>query len=119
MDLLNKIRNYEFLHIVFWLIKDSCWMMEYKMIGTLMILPTIGLAINIAYLTRKTIDLHINMAILFWICANSFWMILEFSGYTDLKIYATIPFILGFIFVGIFYFKRWSGEKPLEKSPEN
>jgi hypothetical protein len=119
MDLLNKIKHYEYLHIVFWLIKDSCWMMEFKVTGTLMIVPTIGLAIMIVYHTWRTIDVYINMAILFWICANSFWMVLEFFDHTNLKTLAAVPFLLGFVFVGIFYYKRWKGHEPLDRSPEN
>lgn len=94
-------------------------MMEFKITGTIMILPTIGLAMMIVYHTWKTIDVYINMAILFWICANSFWMVLEFYDHTNLKIFAAMPFILGFVFVGIFYFKRWKGEKTLGQSSEN
>lgn len=111
MDLLNKIKHYEYLHIVFWLIKDSCWMLELKIPGIVMIVPTIGLAVMIVYHTWRTIDMFINMAILFWICANSYWMLVEFLGRIDLKIYASIPFALGFLFVAVFYYKRWSGKE--------
>lgn len=119
MDLLNKIKHYEYLHIVFWLIKDSCWMMEYKIPATLMIVPTIGLAMMIVYHTWKSIDVFINMAILFWICANSIWMLFEFFERTELKPFAAIPFVLGFVFVGIFYYKRWTGKEILDQTPEN
>ena len=105
MELLEKIKKYENLHIVFWLIKDSCWMLELKWFGIIMVIPTLIIAVIIAYITRKTIDVHLNLAILFWICANSFWMFCEFFTSGELKYLASIPFILGFIFVGTYYYK--------------
>ena len=80
-----------------------------------MIIPTIGLAIMIVYHTWKTIDVFINMAILFWISANSYWMLVEFLGRIDLKTFASIPFALGFVFVIIFYYKTLlDKKKPLK-----
>ena len=105
MNLLDKIKHYEYLHIVFWLIKDSCWMLSLKVAGTIMIIPTIGLAVIIVYHTRKTTDVFINLAILCWITANSVWMFVEFFNHLEYKYWASIPFALGFVFVGIFYYK--------------
>lgn len=102
---LGKDKKYESLHIVFWLIKDSCWMFEAKLLGVLMIIPTLSIAAYIIYITRKTTDLFLNLAILFWICANSFWMYSEFFNNGEYKLLASIPFGLGFIFVGIFYYQ--------------
>jgi hypothetical protein len=106
MDLIEKIRRYESLHIVFWLIKDSCWMLELKMLGAIMIIPTLFIALYIVIQTLKTVDFYINMAIFFWISANSFWMLMEFFNDNQLRFYASIPFAFGFLFVGIFYWKR-------------
>ena len=108
MDILNKIKHYEYLHVVLWLIKDSCWMLGFKTLGTVMIVPTIGLAILIVYHTRKTTDLYINLAILCWIVANSFWMLMEFYSLLNYKGIASIPFALGFLCVGIFYYQTIS-----------
>jgi hypothetical protein len=105
MDLLDRIKHYEYLHIVFWLIKDSCWMLTLRMLGTFMIIPTIGLAILIVYHTRKSKDVCINLAILCWITANSLWMFVEFFNHLNYKYWASIPFGLGFLFVGVFYYK--------------
>lgn len=77
----ESIRKHENLHIVFWLIKDSCWMLELRWLGILMIIPTLTIALLIVFITRKTVDLYINLGILFWICANSMWMYVEF--FTD------------------------------------
>ena len=105
MELWEKIKKYESLHIVFWLIKDSCWMLEFKWLGILMVIPTLFIAGIIVYITRKTVDVFLNLAILFWISANCFWMFVEFFTSGGLKMLATFPFALGFIFVGIYYYK--------------
>ncbi len=106
MELIEKIRRFENLHIVFWLLKDSCWMLELRWLGALMIIPTLFLAIYIAAKSIPITEFYINMAILFWICANSFWMLMEFFNNDNYKDYAIIPFLLGFLFVGIYYFKN-------------
>jgi len=105
VELWEKIKKFENLHIVFWLIKDSCWMMQFKWMGILMVVPTVIIAAFIVVMTRKTVDIFINLAILSWICANSFWMYVEFFTTGELKLWASIPFSLGFIFVGIYYYK--------------
>jgi len=106
MELLDKIRKYESLHIVFWLMKDSCWMLELKWLGALMIVPTVFLAVYISYKTINTRDIYINVAIFFWISANSFWMLMEFFNHNQHKNLAAIPFALGFVFVALFYFRN-------------
>jgi hypothetical protein len=105
MEIFDKIRKYENLHIIFWLIKDTCWMLELKLLGALMIFPTLGVAIYIIYKTRFLKEVYINFAVFFWILANSFWMICEFFINDLHRHYAIIPFIIGFIFVVIFYYK--------------
>lgn len=101
----ENIRKHENLHIVFWLIKDTCWMLELRWLGILMIPPTLIIAVIIAYATRKTLDMYINLGILFWICANSMWMYIEFFTDGKYKLAAAFPFSLGFLFTGIFYYK--------------
>ena len=103
MTLFDKIRKYESMHIVFWLIKDSCWMLEYKLLGACMIIPTVFLAFYLVIKTYGTRDFYINMSILFWISANSFWMVMEFFYQNHYKEFAAIPFTLGFVFVALFY----------------
>ena len=102
---LQKKKSYESLHIVFWLIKDSCWMLEFKWLGIVMGAPTLAIAGVIVYITRHTVDIFLNLAILFWICANSFWMFVEFFTTGELKYWASVPFSFGFIFVGIYYYR--------------
>ena len=103
MTLINKIKKQENLHIVFWLIKDSCWMLEIKWLGILMVGPALFVALRISYLARATSDVFINLAIFFWIMANSYWMITEFYFDNLHKNLAGIPFLLGFFFVAVFY----------------
>ena len=109
MEHILKIRKYENLHIVFWLIKDTCWMMEWRTLGLILIAPTIFIAFFISLKTRTESEFFINLAITFWIIANSFWMCCEFLGHVELKNYAAIPFTFGFISTGIFYLKKHPG----------
>ena len=37
MELKKRIKKHENLHIVFWLIKDSCWMLQLKWLGIVMV----------------------------------------------------------------------------------
>jgi len=111
MELLNKIRKYESLHIVLWLIKDTCWMLELKWLGAIMMVPTLLLAAYIIYKTLGTNDAYLNAAILFWIMANSFWMMMEFFNNNEHKYFASIPFGLGFLFVGIFYWRDYVSKR--------
>jgi dipeptide/tripeptide permease len=69
----------ENLHIVFWIIKDISWCMGWKVLGIGMIVPTLFVALFISWRTRHIIsELTHNLAVAFWICANSTWMIMEF-----------------------------------------
>ena len=113
MDLLARVRIQENLHIVFWLIKDSCWMLEIKWLGALMVPPALFMAARICYLTRKTEDLYINLGILSWITANSYWMLSEFFAASQYKNYAGFPFALGFVFVGWFYYRQFRAKKAM------
>lgn len=101
----EKFRKIENLHIVFWLIKDMSWAMLWRPLGILMIFPTLTVALLITWQTRKLkSELYHNLAVLFWITANCYWMIVEFMGVDDiLRFYAIIPFGIGFIFIAAYY----------------
>lgn len=105
---MQKIRHYENLHIPLWLLKDTCWMLQWKLAGTLMILPTITIAIIITVFSfrNKDDEFWINMAICFWIGANSYWMLCEFTKHETIKDYAGFPFLAGMICVAYFYIQR-------------
>ena len=100
-----RYRRIENLHIVFWLIKDLCWAMLWKPLGLIMIVPTVGAALLIIWQTRHIrAELLHNIAVVFWICANAYWMIAEFySDNDDLRYYAAIPFSLGIITIAYYY----------------
>jgi hypothetical protein len=106
MNLVEKIRKLENIHIVFWLLKDISWMLELKILGALMIIPTLFLCAWIIIKTIKTPEVYINIAVLCWISANSFWMLMEFFNHSVYKNYAVIPFGFGFLFVGVFFIKN-------------
>lgn len=111
----EKIATYrktENLHIVFWLFKDISWCLGWKVLGISMIVPTLAIAI---FLTRKfrteRSEFAHNLAIIFWIIANSYWMIAEFFGFDEAKFaygfegkhLAVIPFVLGMAVLANYY----------------
>ena len=107
-----RYRKLENLHIVFWLFKDISWCMIWRELGIIMIIPTLSIAIYIAYRTRNIkSELAHNLAVAFWISANSYWMISEFFGFDETKVFggyegkhlAMIPFIIGVIILAWYY----------------
>jgi hypothetical protein len=104
------LRKYENIHIPLWLLKDTCWMMEWKTIGVIMIVPTIFVAALLAWRTRKDEEFFVNLAILCWIMANAFWMCCEFFDYLQYKDFAGIGFIAGAISISAFYYRRFKNK---------
>ena len=94
----------------------------WKPLGIIMIIPTLAISIIIAYRTRQLMSekCH-NLAITFWISANSYWMISEFMGFDQHIVYGTItykhlaliPFLLG-VFCLAFYYAIWQPRHPGE-----
>ncbi|MET0242408.1 MAG: hypothetical protein ABW174_03025 [Flavitalea sp.] len=101
----GRFRRIENLHIFFWIVKDISWAMLWKPIGVFMLVPTLAVAIVITWQTRKIVsELFHNLAVVFWITANGYWMIVEFLGYDEtLRIYTIIPFTIGLIFIVTYY----------------
>lgn len=100
-----RFRKTENLHIVLWLIKDLAWAMLWKPLGLIMIVPTVGAALLITWQTRniKSELLH-NLAVVFWIIANGYWMITEFFWDDDsLRYYTAIPFTIGLAIIAYYY----------------
>lgn len=107
-----KYRRLENLHIVFWLLKDISWCMIWKVLGVMMIVPTLAVAIYIGWRTRQIkSELAHNLAIAFWISANSYWMISEFFGFDEMPVWrhfegkhlALIPFLIGAAILAYYY----------------
>lgn len=110
----TKLRKIENLHILFWLFKDMSWCMLWKELGIIMILPTILVSIYLIYKTRtQSSEFFHNLAITFWIIANSIWMISEFYGFDNKplffnfngKNFAFIAFMIGVSILLIYYLR--------------
>jgi hypothetical protein len=100
-----SFRKFENFHIVLWLIKDFCWIADQKIAGLIMIFPTIFMAIYITYMSRTyPTDFAHNLAVVFWIMANSVWMFGEFFMKDTTRPYAIVFFVLGIITVAYHYF---------------
>jgi hypothetical protein len=108
-----RFRRMENMHILFWLVKDTCWCLGLKWLGISMIFPTLIIAILICWRTRSMMsEFTHNIAVIFWITANSLWMILEFWELPDeTRYYALIPFGLGLMPL-IFYYGYYIHRKP-------
>jgi hypothetical protein len=120
----GRYRRLENLHIVFWLFKDISWCMIWKVLGIVMIVPTLSVAIYIAYRTRQIkSELAHNLAVAFWISANSYWMISEFFGFDEVNIIggyegkhiAMIPFLIGVFILAWYYLVERRKEIKKEK----
>lgn len=106
-----KFRRVENLHILLWLIKDSCWALNLKYPAVIMIAPTLLVAILITYQTRRiTSELLHNLAIDFWITANCTWMVGELFGWDTnlvgeygLREFSIVPFSIGLLILGYYY----------------
>jgi len=100
-----KFRKLENLHILFWLIKDLCWCLVFKSLGMIMIIPTLSVAVYIAWRSRHIVaEVTHNIAITLWIAANSMWMISEFFKVDEqVKPYCIIPFSLGLLILFYYY----------------
>jgi hypothetical protein len=104
----SRFRAYENFHIVLWLLKDTCWVSDYKTAGLIMIVPTIVVALHITWLHRKSAaELSHNLAIVCWICANSVWMIGEFFFDDTLRPAAMVFFAMGLLMVAYYYGIVW------------
>ena len=103
-SLFNNIREYENLHIALWLVKDTCWVMSFKIGGMVMIIPTLIVAVHLTWRSRKSVsDLFHNTAVCLWISANATWMTGEFFYFDGLRPYATVLFVIGLIVVSFYY----------------
>jgi hypothetical protein len=116
-----RYRRMENLHIVFWLFKDISWCMIWRPLGIAMVFPTLIIAIVISIRTRKFMsEVCHNVAIVFWIAANSYWMISEFFEFDTMVVYgditykylAVIPFTIGILILA-YYYLVW---RPMHKN---
>ena len=120
-----NFRRMENMHVVFWLIKDISWCMIWKELGIMMIVPTLSIAIWISWKNRHMkSELAHNLAIVFWIAANSYWMISEFLAIDEMEIWgeftgkhiALIPFVAGILILAYYYLVQRPKEIKLNKA---
>lgn len=118
-----RFRRMENMHIAFWLLKDISWCMIWKELGIIMIIPTLTVAIWISWKNKHIkSELAHNLAIVFWISANSYWMISEFLLFDEWIIWreftckhiALLPFIAGA--VTLLYYYAVQRPKELKKN---
>jgi len=114
-------RRTENLHIVFWLMKDISWCLMWRTLGMIMIVPTLGAAIFITWRSRDNrTDLAHNLAVVFWIAANAWWMITEFFGFDETPLwqgvdgrhFALIPFLIGAAILVWHYVDEFARRRP-------
>lgn len=114
-----RYRKMENMHIVFWLLKDISWCMTWKTLAVAMVVPTLTIAVIIAWRTKKiAAELAHNLAIAFWISANSLWMISEFFRFDTMVVWRTftgkhlalIPFTIGALILLYYYLFQRPGE---------
>ncbi len=88
-----RYRKMENFHIIFWLFKDISWCMLWRPLGIAMIFPTLFIAIIITVRNRQYMsEICHNLAIVFWITANSYWMVSEFLQFDTVPLYGNITY---------------------------
>lgn len=102
------IRKKENLHIYLWLFKDFAWLADFHYIALIAAIPTLILAFLLLWESRKDLtDLIHNISVALWICANVIWMVGEFYFDDGTRKIAAPFFILGLLFLTVFYIIKW------------
>ena len=97
-------KRLENLHVAVWLLKDYSWCATTRWLGLLMVVPTIGLAVHLAYQTRRDAEDFIhNLAVVFWLAANVIWMTGEFYFEDGTRHYARLCFYAGLVLLAVHY----------------
>lgn len=100
----GSLRANENFHILLWLVKDLCWVLDLKTAGLVMIIPTVAMAIHIAWRTRSDVgELLHSVAVVLWIMANGTWMIGEFYFQDGTRPLAASFFAAGLACVAWYY----------------
>lgn len=101
-------------HILIWLLKDTCWAMEYKPLAVIMIVPAIAVAFYILWRSRgMKSEFYHSLAVCFWIIANSVWMLGEFNDIEARPLAASL-FVCGLVVLAMYYIPLWF-ERPSVK----
>jgi hypothetical protein len=115
----SRFRKIENMHILLWLLKDTCWALNLRVPGLIMIVPTLTVAILITWQTRHMkAELYHNLAVDFWITANCLWMTGEFFHWDEdlwrgygLRQLSIVPFALGLGVLAYYYLAKRPKEK--------
>lgn len=116
-------RRTENLHIVFWLMKDISWCLMWRTLGMIMIVPTLGAAIFITWRARRLrAELAHNLAVVFWITANAWWMVTEFFEFDETPLwlgidgrhFSMIPFLIGAFILARYYLGEWINRRGMQ-----
>lgn len=100
----NKILDN--LHIALWLLKDLLWSMDNKL-GVILIIPAVVVSVYILVKQFKDrSSLYHNLAVCFWIAANSTWMTCELYHLKHMDLVYTL-FGAGTIVLVYFYFSEF------------
>lgn len=100
----ERLSRFDNMHILFWLVKDMSWCLMSKTIGTIMIVPTVIVALVILVRSREHMTSFVhNLAVLFWISANSMWMVGEMFCQDCTKPYAIWLFSAGMGVLLVYY----------------
>jgi uncharacterized membrane protein len=99
-------RYIENIHVGLWIVKDMFWMLEYKTLGCIMVVPTVIAAIYIVFSSQNKNEIWVNLAVLCWIIANASWMLVEFFQLKS-KLYSLPFFVLGLFFFIIYIYKSY------------
>lgn len=115
--MIRSLRVNENLHVVLWLFKDLCWLMEYRVTALVMVFPTLAMAVYIAWLsTRDRSQFMHALAVLFWISANSTWMIGDFFFEARGHGIAAALFLSGLGILAVYYTLLAPREKRLARN---
>lgn len=102
--MIPSLRAKENFHIVLWLFKDLCWVMDLKLAGLMLFVPTVAMAVHIAWQSRSDLGEFLHcLAVVCWILANGTWMIGEFFYEDGTRPLATVFFALGLLSVSWYY----------------
>ncbi len=102
-----SVRNGENLHILFWLLKDLCWVMDARTAGLVLVVPTVFVAAWICWRSRAERSEFVHaLAVVLWILANSTWMIGEFFLEDGTRPYAISMFLAGLLVLALHYLPR-------------
>ncbi len=78
MKILKNIRNIHEIHITSWLVKDIFWTLKLTWLATVMVIPTLILALFILLTDKEHRDG--NLIMFFWLGMNIFWMLHELQN---------------------------------------